>query len=161
MDADQAIAFITPAVRPGSADIWADLGAGTGTFTRALADLIGAGGTVYAVERDKASLTSLARAAAHMPATAAQIYVVAGDFEQGVMLPPLDGVLIANALHYDRRVPNQWVPYPVAPSRLASIASKAGLAAPVVVSTMPSAFGPPMYCAVLETGAGPSRGATR
>ncbi len=31
---------------------WADLGAGTGNFTWALAELLGAGGTVYAIDRD-------------------------------------------------------------------------------------------------------------
>ena len=36
---------------PGRGGVWADLGAGSGVFTRALADLLGPEGQVFAVDR--------------------------------------------------------------------------------------------------------------
>ena len=51
MRAHDAAALIRSAVtEPGGK--WADLGAGTGTFSRALATLLGPAGTVYAVDHD-------------------------------------------------------------------------------------------------------------
>jgi ubiquinone/menaquinone biosynthesis C-methylase UbiE len=37
---------------PNPGGVWADLGAGTGNFTWALAELLGADATVYALDRD-------------------------------------------------------------------------------------------------------------
>ena len=39
--------------------LWADLGAGTGTFTLALAELLGAGSTIYAVDADANAIHAL------------------------------------------------------------------------------------------------------
>ena len=50
MNVRDAVQLIAPAVPAGGR--WADLGAGRGTFTAALARLLGPGGTVYAIERD-------------------------------------------------------------------------------------------------------------
>ena len=60
-DAAALIAGALPPRRPGAAEptLWADLGAGTGTFTSALAWLLGQGATVLAVDRDPGALGAL------------------------------------------------------------------------------------------------------
>ena len=102
MNVDDAAALIRAAVpRPG--ETWADLGAGTGTFTLALASLLGAAGRVIAVERDAAALASLRALGQRSSDGVAPIAAVQGDFSRPLTLPaPLDGVLLANALHFVR-----------------------------------------------------------
>ena len=56
---------------------WADLGAGTGAFTLALADLVGPGGNVIAVDRDRGALHDLERALRPGGAT---VRTLAADF---------------------------------------------------------------------------------
>ena len=93
-----AIALISAAVtKPGG--VWADLGAGSGMFTRALATLLGPPGTVYAVDSDPDALRELDRSAA-ATAPGAMVRTIVGDFTGPIDLPPLDGVIVANALHY-------------------------------------------------------------
>jgi len=106
---------------------------------------------------------------------------VAADFTEpfdlpGLPAPQLDGVLLANALHfvsdgeavlrrlakwvrpggrvvvieYNQRGATRWVPYPIPPARLATLTAAAGLAAPVVTATRPSAFGGTLYVAAAE-----------
>jgi trans-aconitate methyltransferase len=93
---DDAIALIRSAVA-GHEGVWADLGAGRGTFTRALAAILGAESRIYAVDREAhaiAELQSWARA------EAPRVTAVAGDFTTELELQQLDGLLLANALHF-------------------------------------------------------------
>jgi ubiquinone/menaquinone biosynthesis C-methylase UbiE len=172
----EAIALISAAVGERGG-VWADLGAGSGVFTRALASLLGPAGTVYAVDRNAAALRELARTGG--PATnAATIRTAVGDFTEPLELPALDGVLVANALHYvpyadqpavlrrvasmltdgapivvveyDRRHANRWVPYPITPEALATAARDAGLGAPTVLATRPSQYSGTIYSAVVR-----------
>jgi ubiquinone/menaquinone biosynthesis C-methylase UbiE len=81
---------------------WADLGSGGGAFTLALAELLGTGGRIHSVDRDahaleRQRLTMLRR----FPST--QVSYRQADFTQPLDLPPLDGVLMANSLHFARR----------------------------------------------------------
>jgi ubiquinone/menaquinone biosynthesis C-methylase UbiE len=162
---------------------WADLGAGSGVFTRALAALVGPAGTVYAVDRDPRALEKLRESAAREVAIA-PIQTIVGDFMQRIDLPPLDGALLANALHYvphpdqarvigdmakrlvpggtviiveyEERGPNPWVPFPVPFSALTKLARDAGLSAPVRLGVHPSQFGGDLYAASLGASAGGS-----
>ena len=81
--------------------VWADLGSGTGAFTLALADLIGPAGTIYSVDKDRGALREQEREMrARFPAAPVQ-YIVA-DFTRRLDLPPLDGLVLANSLHFQR-----------------------------------------------------------
>ena len=177
MNERDAVDLIRDAI-PRSGGTWADLGAGEGAFTRALVELLGGDGRVYAVDRDAASIAALGRWA--NGATAGVIPVLA-DFTRPFALPglatsPLDGLLLANALHfvreadvvlgalaarlrpggriviveYEREIASRWVPYPIPVSRLGTLAASAGLSPPVVTATRPSAFGGKLYVAVAE-----------
>ena len=176
MEPREAIALIGAAVGE-KGGVWADLGAGSGVFTRALAKLLGPAGTVYAVDRNAAALRELTRTRG--PAgSSATIRTVVGDFAEPLELPQLDGVLVANALHYvpyadqpavlrrvasmltdgapivvveyDRRHANQWVPYPITPAALAAVTRDAGLGVPTVLATQPSQYSGTIYSAVVR-----------
>lgn len=71
MDVNDAVALIRNAVAPSKgAAVWADLGAGTGTFTRALARILDAGSTIYAVDQDAKSIAALRQCSRRRPADA-------------------------------------------------------------------------------------------
>jgi ubiquinone/menaquinone biosynthesis C-methylase UbiE len=175
----EAVELIRDAVR-GAGATWADLGAGNGIFTRALAELLGPEARIYAVDRDARSLASLERSAGR---AGLSVTTVTGDFTGDFELPGvsahgLDGILLANALHYahepagvlgrvaarlcpggrvvlieyDRRGPNRWVPYPIPMADLSGLAATAGLTPPVFTATRPSAFGGDLYVARMELG---------
>lgn len=167
-----ALALLRAAVPAAVGETWADLGAGTGTFTRALAALVGPRGHVFAVDVDEGALGAV-RDWAAKAAGAPPVSVVRGDVTFPLPLPPLDGVVMANVLHfvrdpeaalsrvvsrlrpggrlvlveYEGRRPSRWVPYPVSPARFAELAAAAGLTRPVVAATRPSAFGGDLYAA--------------
>jgi ubiquinone/menaquinone biosynthesis C-methylase UbiE len=117
---------------------WTDLGCGSGTFTRALASLLPAKSIVYAIDKVKRINDK--------KMGEVEIIFQQADFEkQQLSLLNLDGILMANSLHYvadvstligqlvrylqaargqfiiaeyDRVQANQWVPYPLPFSRL-------------------------------------------
>ena len=168
MDTPDAVALLAGAV-PRQAGTWADLGAGTGTFTRALVELLGPNARIYAVDRDARAVATLSRwARKAAPNVIPVVADITGAFDlPGLPAPQLDGVLLANALHfvgdgeavlrrlakwvrpggrvvvieYDQPAATRWVPYPIPPARLA---------APVVTATRPSAFGGTLYVAAAE-----------
>ena len=175
MNPREAEDFLAKAV-PRTPGIWADLGAGTGTFTRALAEILGAGSTIYAVDHNPDAAAKLER----VRVEGVRIIPILGDFTRALELPgaapgTLDGILLANALHYvaeparvlqslvrwlrpggsvvlieyDRRRANRWVPYPIEKARLAELAEQAGLSAPVIGGSMPSRFSGEIYVARL------------
>jgi SAM-dependent methyltransferase len=171
--AAEAVALIEAAV-PRARATWADVGSGDGTFTRALAELLGPDARIYAVDRDARALASLGRWAARH---GTDVIPVAADFTGPLELPELlDGMLVANALHfvreadvvlarlaalvrpggrvviveYDRRAANRWVPYPIPTDRLPALAASAGLSTPTLTATRPSAFGGILYVAVAD-----------
>ncbi len=152
--------------------VWADLGAGAGTFTLALAELLGPEGLVYAVDRRVSSIERFSK-------TGADIRSLQADFTRPLGLGPLDGVLMANSLHfvrrqeralgrivgamrpgaafllveYDLQRPTPWIPYPLPPARFAKLARGAGLSEPRDLKRRPSRYGPrELYAALAFVG---------
>jgi len=177
MDADDAVGLIAPAIRD-RAGVWADLGAGQGAFTRALAELLGPASRIYAVDRDARAIAALERWATR---SAPHVIPLRGDFTGSLELPGLgegglDGILLANSLHYasdaagvltrlasrlrpggrvvlveyDHRAANPWVPYPIPAARLPALAASAGLSTPAIVARRPSDYGGDLYVAMAE-----------
>lgn len=168
----EALALLRAAVPAADGEAWADLGAGTGVFTRALAALVGPAGHVYAVDTDPSALR-VVRAWAAGQAGGPAVTVVGADVARPLPLPPLDGAVMANVLHfardaadvlasvaaqlrpggrlvlveYEGRRPGPWVPYPVSAARLRELAAGAGLTPPEVVAARPSAYGGQLYVA--------------
>jgi ubiquinone/menaquinone biosynthesis C-methylase UbiE len=150
MDHHEMLALIRPAV-PDDGGTWADLGAGTGNFTRALGRLLGPHGTIYAVER-----TAFQTPPRPFDDVSGAIHWMNADFSLPMDLPALDGILMANALHfipdqaavlahvceylrpagrfvlveYDVQRPLAYVPYPVPPQRFMALAEAVGLVSP-------------------------------
>lgn len=150
---------------PTAGGVWADLGAGGGAFTLALADLLGPGATIYAVDRDRGALRTLTAAMqAHFPAVA--LHTLPADFTQPLPLPPLDGLVMANSLHFVRRKEpllhlvrtylkpdaplllveyntdrgNIWVPHPLSFPTWQQLAPRCGFTHTELLATHPSSF---------------------
>ena len=97
MTANDAIQLITGAVQRNSlSQRWADLGAGTGTFTSALSSLLTTGSTIYAIDADESALSDI-----RLQNKNVKLISQIKNFEMGIEdLPFLDGILLANSLHY-------------------------------------------------------------
>jgi ubiquinone/menaquinone biosynthesis C-methylase UbiE len=173
MEHTEIVALIRGGV-PTQGEIWADLGAGTGNFTWALRELLGPHGTIYAVDRDGKAIRAQRERLAQAISGAA-IHPLQADFTGPLDLPTLDGVLMANALHfirdqpavverlsgylrpggrlllveYDARFTLPWVPFPVPFERFQSLAAGAGLGNTALLDTRRSpSSGVVMYAAV-------------
>ena len=160
MTHQEAKALLSPANIPLH-EQWADLGAGSGTFTFALAEILGGSGSIVAVDKTEA---------VHKIQTRkdwANIRTLKADFTKKLPLDQLDGILIANALHfvfrqreclnamksllkpegklllieYDRLVPSPWVPYPISYSNFKKLTGKSGFSSPQKLAEHPSKFG--------------------
>ena len=148
---------------------WADLGSGEGAFTLALADLLGQGSHITAVDRDAGALRRLERDG--FPG--AVIETMSGDFTRPLALSNLHGVVMANALHFVRdKAPvlqsvrkmlrpggtlivveygsdrgNPWVPHPFTYERWEAMAAQAGFVETRLLRTIPSRHLGSMYAA--------------
>jgi len=176
MDVNDAEDLLRDAVPSGGRE-WADLGAGEGTFTRALAALLGPTARVHALDSDRRAVTALERLAKQVPNVEPRL----ADFARAIDPPGggeglLDGLLLANSLHfvadapvvlgrlarwlrpggrvvlveYDRRAASRWVPHPIPAETWPALAVGAGLARPAVVARRRSAFGGDLYVAVAD-----------
>lgn len=177
MEQHEAAEFIAAAVgEAGRA--WADLGAGTGTFTRALRSLLPRGGRIYSIDNDP-------RAVAALRSIGDDVVPVRADFTKGLAIPgvgtsSLDGLLFANSLHfvpdaagvlrqlvdlvrpagrvviveYDRRAASRWVPYPIRSDHWPALAAAAGLTNARVTSRRPSEYAGELYVGVAERSIG-------
>lgn len=78
---------------------WADLGCGRGIFSGALAHLLGPAGLVLALDIDARKLLTLNRDAAEST-WQPQIHAVRADLRQPLPVHAVDGLLLANVLHF-------------------------------------------------------------
>ena len=157
-----AISLIEKGVNKSSSAFWADLGAGSGVFTKALAVLLGSGNTIYAIDQSEAALDLIDE-----NARVANIIKLNKNFiddELGQTL--LDGILMANSLHYvkakdefvvklkemikpngrlllveyDSVISNPWVPYPIDFASLTKLMKAAGFSSVEKLAEQPSQF---------------------
>lgn len=145
--------------------IWADLGSGRGAFTLALAECLGTESHIYSVDIDRDDLikqkTSMKREFPENPIT-----YIHGDFTHKLDLPALDGIIMANSLHfvqdkipvvtlirdylkadgrlimveYDTAQGNYAVPYPITYSTWTQITEEAEFSKTELLATRPSRF---------------------
>src|SRR5260221_13186696 len=149
MTTAEAVELIAGAI-PGGVGTWADLGAGDGTFTKALVELLGQEGRIFAVDRDARAVSTLARwARTHAAHVIPVVADITGSFDlPGLGDSMLDGMIFANSLHfvrdaeivlarlnarlsprgrvvfveYDQHEATRWVPYPLPMDRLPALA---------------------------------------
>lgn len=160
MTNSEAISLIQKGI-PANATTWADIGAGTGTFTLALQEVL-TEGVIYAVDKSPHALWRL-------PLNApVKIEVVEGDFLQKMDFPKVDGILMANALHYapdpvsvlknilshlnpggifilveyeTHTALPPWIPFPIPYNKFKKIAQESGLSESVEIGRMDSQYG--------------------
>jgi trans-aconitate methyltransferase len=168
-DATELILFENKNPMP---QLWLDLGCGTGLFTLALAGNLPAGSKIIAIDKDEKALRK-------MPATANNVVIqtMAADFVHDAWnIKEVDGILIANALHYvkdkeillkklmasmktngvfliveyDRQAANQWVPYPLTIDAAKALFKSLGYLGFHMLNKRHSAFGEHyMYAAII------------
>ncbi|AZI42567.1 class I SAM-dependent methyltransferase [Deinococcus psychrotolerans] len=150
--------LIRPAVRAG--EKWADLGAGSGTFAAALSALLGPSGAVLAIDQDARALHQISAVVGGAP-----VQTLTADFTALPPLPPQDGLLLANSLHfvksqsvmlerlrgllqpskvliveYDLERGSVWVPRPLSFAKLQTLCAELGWPAPKKLAEQPSRY---------------------
>jgi len=95
---EHAVALINQGVEK-QGETWVDLGAGGGTFSLTLSELLGSEGRVIAVDRDARALRRIGTP----PASWAAIRTYHADFTRPLELTNMDGLLLANSLHFVAR----------------------------------------------------------
>ena len=168
----KAITLLRPGI-PGPGGVWADMGCGDGIFTSALYTLIRPDGEIYAVDRDQYALDALTRHFAESYPDAA-LHPVCSDFTRELKLPALDGMVMANSLHfimnkapvlsrlirllkpggrliiveYNANRGNPAVPYPMDDQNWLMLATQVGLREARILSRIPSSFLGEMYAGI-------------
>lgn len=143
---------------------WADLGAGEGAFTHALAELLGPGARITAVDKDARAVQGLR----------ADFEVRVADFKRPLDLRDLDGIVMANSLHFVRdKQPvlesvrqmlrpggrlivveyatergNMWVPHPFSYQAWEKMAARAGFVETRFLHSVPSRWLGGIYSAL-------------
>ena len=134
---------------------WADLGSGNGIFSKALLRLLPADSSIYALDKRPTIFQEK------------QIKFVQQDFENDPLsLPPLHGLIMANALHfvqnkilllqkvrncllpggifvlveYNTDVANRYVPYPISFDSAVTLFKEAGFGMLEKISEYPSVY---------------------
>jgi SAM-dependent methyltransferase len=162
MDHSDHVRLIREGVTGGGPD-WADLGSGRGAFTLALADLLGPASRIVSVDRDPAALSDQARELRRrFPGLTVDQRLA--DFRQPLDLHRLDGIVMANSLHfvrdkapvlalvrgylrdggrlvlveYDADRGNPWVPFPLSFETWRTVAAGAGFGDTRRLASVPS-----------------------
>jgi len=151
---------------------WADLGAGEGAFTLALADLLGPGAHIIAVDKDAQAMRAIGHG----------IESRVADFTRPLGIRDLDGVVMANSLHFVRnKAPvlesvrdmlrpggrlivveystdrgNPWVPHPFTYATWVRMAEAAGLQGTELLHSVPSRYFGSMYSALSRVSLSPA-----
>ncbi len=175
MNHQDHVNLLRDGIPAAEAQVWADLGSGGGAFTLALVDLLGPTGHIYSVDKNAGALRDQERAMrAQFPGVTVEYR--AADFTKPLQLPPLDGVVMANSLHFiaNQQKPsvlalvksylkssgrlilveynvdqgNFAVPYPFSYHTWEGLARRAGFASTRLLMVRPSRFLGEIYSAV-------------
>jgi ubiquinone/menaquinone biosynthesis C-methylase UbiE len=174
MDHNDHVNLLRPAnLKQG---IYADFGAGSGAFTLALRELVGLDSTIYAVDKDHGSLNQLNSAHRARFNSTRNLILLPNDFSRLFDLPPLDGIVMANSLHffkdkekilrhvqtflqpngaliiveYNVDSGNMWVPYPLTFETYRALALRVGYSEPRLLAKAPSRFLKEFYSALCQ-----------
>jgi SAM-dependent methyltransferase len=153
--------------------VWADFGSGSGAFTLALADLLPQSALIYSIDRDRRALEQQAHEF-RLRFPSRQVIYQPSDFTRPLDLPRLDGVVMANALHFQRNKEpllqlikrylqpsgrfilveynvdrgNAWVPHPLSYSTWEKLAHQMGFWPTRLLAVKPSHFLGEFYSAL-------------
>lgn len=173
MDHSDHIDLLRPA-NLAQSGTWADFGAGSGAFTLALREVVGPHAEIYAVDKDKRGFKDLEKSHREKFTTSQNLHPVQGDFTGLLSLPPLDGIVMANSLHYFKDKEkvlrhvrsflkmngalllveynvdsgNMWVPHPLSFETYRTVVTRAGFTEPRLLGTAPSRFLKEFYSAL-------------
>jgi ubiquinone/menaquinone biosynthesis C-methylase UbiE len=149
---------------------WADLGCGSGTFTKALALVLPSQSTIYAVDKNRNTIGNDAEIS---------IENIQMDFvSESLPFHDLDGILMANSLHYvkykiellqklkghvipnaqfliieyETKSANPWVPFPIPYEEVKALFLEVGFNTSTYLGERDSKYGDnKMYACVLST----------
>jgi ubiquinone/menaquinone biosynthesis C-methylase UbiE len=158
---------------PAQGGIWAEFGSGDGAFTLALAELLHPDGTIFSVDINERALNQQ-RKEMQEQFPDLEVHYLTADFTKPLDLPSLDGILMANALHYIKEKEsfiskirtylksngrfliveynidhgNHWVPYPISLKSWQPLAIKSGFTEIRLLNMIPSRYHNEIYSAV-------------
>ena len=166
--------LIAPAI-PLLGGLWAELGSGTGIFTVELYKLVGPKADIYSIDKNSHALEKQQRTF-ETQYPEANIHFMNTDFTKNLDLLPLDGILMANSLHFvafDQQRPlvvrlcsqlkpkgilliveyeahhgNLWVPHPINYDSFDYLAGEAGMVDVHRLASIPSSFMGELYSAM-------------
>ncbi|HTF28923.1 MAG TPA: methyltransferase domain-containing protein [Flavitalea sp.] len=157
---DAILLVNTPGLKLDAATDWADLGFGRGLFTKALATVLAPGSSIFAIDTNPGLTNQETK-------NKVKIITKKNDFvKDQLSMPLLDGILMANSLHYvqdqpgfirkiskllkdtgcfiiieyDTDMANRWVPYPLSFPTLISLFQKEGFAKHRLINSVPSVY---------------------
>ena len=160
MKLQQAVNFLKPAIIHQEGK-WADIGAGRGIFTLALDQLLAKESSIYSIDKEITMLH-------HLKLNNCTLEVIAQDFDEPFDLPLMDGIIMANTLHYSAhpiatlnnvlkllkpqgqfilieyeltQARKPWIPYPITFQQFCEVASQVSLSIPQEISRLTSVYG--------------------
>ncbi|MGE9310113.1 class I SAM-dependent methyltransferase [Niabella sp. CJ426] len=171
MTKSEAVILIREGITPyDQPQHWADLGCGTGLFTEALAELLPAQSHIIAVDVNQQYLPD-------QMGNQVTVQFQKADFvATDIAAASLDGILMANALHfvkdkkaliqkleqqiidsarfliieYDHSTPNQWEPYPLPFAAMEKLFHQLGYQKIEKIGERQSLYGGKMFAAVIS-----------
>lgn len=174
MDHRDHVALIRKAVSQ-KGGVWADFGSGDGAFTLALRELVGKEASIYSIDVNPSSL-AVQKIAFREKFPQSNITYMLSDFTHDLPLASLDGIIMANSLHfikdkkslllqikrylkkdakliiveYNAQRGNRYVPYPVPFKQLQDMLLECRYTQVEFLAQIPSTFLEQIYAAAAE-----------